>query len=216
MSSQIASFPGTTLCDTSIEPGPVRCHRQRFEAAAGAGRFSNATHQCQSALASLVAKDRDSAIELELDPTPAMAVVDVKPSVSVCVLGPSAVASALTSARAELPWTNTSMSNSFSMLTCSWMSTSFWNCIANDSRFVGSVICLSCCSHARTHLASPPARTTYRCVVSRDHLIVGQLASRPFPLALVFGHKVGKRSSFSSKSRDMDQKKVGHLILLAT
>src|SRR5262245_41639616 len=133
MSSQIASFPGTTLCDTSIEPGPVRCHRQRFEAAAGAGRFSNATHQCQSALASLVAKDRDSAIELELDPTPCIAVVDVKPSVSVCVLGPNAVASALTSARAELPWSCTSMSNCFWTSTCYWMSTCFWNSMANAS-----------------------------------------------------------------------------------
>src|SRR5262249_22574034 len=178
----------------------------------GAGRFSNATHQCQAA--TFEARDRDSEIELELDPTPATAVVVVTPSVSVCELGPSAVASALTSARAEVPWTCTSMSNCFWMSTCSWMSTSFSNSIANASRFV-TVISSSYRSHARTHLASPPTRTTYRCVVSRDHLIVGQLASRPFPLALVFGHKVGKRPSFSSNSRNMDQKKVGHLILLA-
>src|SRR5262249_488933 len=108
--------------------------RQRLEAAAGAGRFSNATHILQAA--SLVANDRDSAIELELDPTPCTAVVDVKPSVSVCELGPSAVASALTSARAQLPWTATCIWNSFWTSACSWMSTCFWNSIANASRFV--------------------------------------------------------------------------------
>src|SRR6266566_9535918 len=145
---KIASFPGTTLCDSSIEPRPVRYRRQRLEAAASAGRFSNDTHQCQSA--TLVANDKDSAIELELDPTPATAVVDVTPSVSVCELGPSAVASALTSARAEVPWTCTSMSNCFWTSTCSWISTSLANWIANASRFV--VISSSCCSHARTHL----------------------------------------------------------------
>src|SRR5262245_64741933 len=75
----------------------------------GFRRGSNATHQCQAAV--FVARDRDSAIELELDPTPATADVEVKPSVSVRELGPSAVASALTSARAELPWTYTSMLN---------------------------------------------------------------------------------------------------------
>src|SRR5262249_17245352 len=126
------SFPGTTLCDSSIEPRPVRYRRQRLEAAASAGRFSNATHQLQ--WASLVANDTDSAIELELDPTPCIAVVDVKPRVSVCVLGPSAVASALTSARAELPWTCTSMSNCLSTLTFSWMSICLANCIANTSK----------------------------------------------------------------------------------
>src|SRR6266566_1502297 len=129
---KIASFPGTTLCDSSIEPRPVRYRRQRLEAAASAGRFSNATHICQSA--TLVANDRDSAIELELDPTPCTAVVDVKPSVSVCELGPNALASALTSARAELPWTCTSMLNCFSTWTCSSIATSFSKLTANDSR----------------------------------------------------------------------------------
>src|SRR6266487_4246887 len=107
---------------------------------------------CQSAI--LVANDKDSAIELELDPTPCTAVVDVKPSVSVCELGPNAVASALTSARAELPWSCTSMLNCFSTWTSSSISTSLANSTANDSRAISS----SCCSHARTHLASPLAR----------------------------------------------------------
>jgi hypothetical protein len=63
--------------------------RQRLEAAASAGRFSNAI-QFHYILwyekYEGVAAATDWAIELELDPTPCTAVVDVKASVSVCEL----------------------------------------------------------------------------------------------------------------------------------
>src|SRR5262245_26720960 len=118
---KLRHFPGPP-CDSSIEPEPVRCHRQRLEAAASAGRFSNATHMDQAQ--PLVAADTDSAIEWDSDPTPCTAVVDVKPSVSVCVLGPIAKASPLASPMAELPLTKTSTSMSLSIRTCSKTATS--------------------------------------------------------------------------------------------
>src|SRR5262249_43760777 len=145
---KLRHFPGppcvtlrSTLCDTSIEPGPVRSRRQRLDAAASAGRFSNATHMCQSQ--ALVAAATDSAIELELDPTPCCTTVVVKPSVSVCVLGPNALDSPLASARAELPLTITSMSICFWMSTSSAICTSLANSIANASRAIFCLLLLS-------------------------------------------------------------------------
>src|SRR5215212_4478803 len=143
---KLRHFPRLPLCDTSIEPGAVHCYRQRLEAAAGAGRFSNATHQWWK-LQSLVAADTDSAIELELEPTPCTTAVVVKPSVSVCELGPSASASPLASAMAELPLTNTSTSMLLSMSTFSRTCTSLAKLIANASRLP---ISSSCCSRGRT------------------------------------------------------------------
>src|SRR5262249_37870964 len=60
-----------------------------------------------------------------------------------CELGPSAVASDLASARAELPWTATSMSISFWMSTSSSMATSLVNSIGNASRPISFLLLLS-------------------------------------------------------------------------
>src|SRR5215831_4773900 len=114
---KLRNFSETALCDTSIEPVPVPCRRQQLQTAAGVGRFSSATQAIITW--GLLTADTDSAMELELDPTPCTAVVDVKPSVSVCVSFPSATASPLALAIAELPTTNACTSMNFWMSTCS-------------------------------------------------------------------------------------------------